>query len=72
MKKKYYKDKKAIKLTHEFYNDLLDNVQESSGAMAEKLKAAGASDKEIFNYLRNVNNLSYHETMRIIKKINRS
>ena len=69
-KKKFFKDRKSIKLTHEFYNELLDNVQESSATMAQKLKDSGATDKEIYNYLRNVNNLSYHEAMRIIKKIN--
>jgi hypothetical protein len=67
---KWQRNKKDIKLTHEFYNELLDNAQSGTVKIARQLREQGTDDKDIFMYLRNVACLTYGQSIQVIKRIN--
>ena len=62
------KKKKDVKLTHAFYNDLLDSRQQGAAKIVSQLVEQGIELPQILRYLMN-NGVGYYESMRIIKEI---
>jgi hypothetical protein len=73
MKKKYYyRDRKAIRLTNEFHNQLLDDISEGIRKLILKMKEQKTENHEIIKYLMKEQKLSYMQAVRMIKASSKS
>ena len=63
-----YRKKKDIKLTNQFYNELLDNRQSGAVKIARQLIQQDIPLPKVLKYLMK-EGISYHEGLRIIRDV---
>jgi hypothetical protein len=72
MKKKFHRDSKAIRLTHDFHNQLLDDISEGIRKLILKMKEQKTENSGIIKYLMKEQKLSYVQAVRMIKASSKS